>query len=300
MKRPVHSAKAPQVGLRLPPQKSLKTHFYKDVLSPVKFVWAVFSLILMVLSLAWGLQWPGWTIVNIAHRGGIIPGYPENTLVAYRNALSLGADVIEIDLRGTKDGEIVILHDETLDRTTDGTGKVTEYSLRELKKLNAGGGESIPTYKEVLGLISGSGVKLLLDIKISAILDKSKVVRLTEQHGAVLDVIVGVRNLDDLRQFQQLNPNIRTLGFIGKPEEVDDFVVAGVDIIRLWPEWIKADKGMVRRIQGLGRPVWTTANDAPREELEELIRLGVNGILSDFPEVMADLIVDIKAGRGDR
>ncbi|MDH3338333.1 MAG: glycerophosphodiester phosphodiesterase family protein, partial [Gammaproteobacteria bacterium] len=233
----------------------------------------------------------------IAHRGGIVPGYAENTLAAYRRAISFGVDVIEIDLRGTRDGEVIILHDETLDRTTDGTGKVTDFTLEELKQLNAGGGESIPTYAEVLGLVADTGVKLLLDIKVSPVLDKGKVVRLTESHDAVLDVIVGVRTLSDLRKFRRLNPNIRTLGFIRRPEDIDDFVAGGIDIIRLWPEWIRADQEIVRNVHDLGKPVWTTAADAPREVLEELIGSGVNGILSDFPEVTSSVMADFEARR---
>ncbi len=251
----------------------------------------------ILLATAWGSQWPDWTVLNIAHRGGIVPGYAENTLAAYRRAISFGVDVIEIDLRGTRDGEVIILHDETLDRTTDGTGKVTDYTLAELKQLNAGSGESIPTYAEVLDLVTDTGVKLLLDIKVSPVLDKEKVVRLTESHDAVLDVIVGVRTLDDLRQFRRLNPNIRTLGFIRRLEDIDDFVAGGVDIIRLWPEWIRADQEIVGKVQGLGKPVWTTAADAPSEVLEELIRSGVNGILSDVPEVTSRVMADFEARR---
>ena len=254
----------------------------------------------ILVTLAFGSQFTEQAVVNVAHRGGIVPGYPENTLTAYRRAISHGVDVIEIDLRGTRDGEVIILHDETLDRTTDGTGKVTDYTLKELKQLDAGGGESIPTYEEVLDLVQGTGVKLLLDIKVSPVLDKQKVVRLTEKHRAVLDVIAGVRTLNDLKRFHQLDPNIRTLGFIRRPEDIDDFIAAGVDIIRLWPEWIRADEGIVRKVQGLGRPVWTTAGDASREVLEELIISRVNGILSDFPEMTSKVIIEHQAKRRER
>ena len=267
--------------------------WYSRVSSPRAMGFGVVCCIL--LTPAWGSQCPDWTVLNIAHRGGIVPGYAENTLAAYRRAISIGVDVIEIDLRGTRDGEVIVLHDETLDRTTDGSGMVTDRTLDELKQLNAGGGESIPSYAEVLELAANSGVKLLLDIKVSTVLDKEKVVRLTESHDAVLDVIVGVRTLSDLRKFRQLNPNIRTLGFIRRPEDIDDFVAGGVDIIRLWPEWIRADQEIVRKVQGLGKPVWTTAADAPREVLEELIDSGVNGILSDFPELAFRVMADFEA-----
>lgn len=250
------------------------------------------------LSEAAAPGWPEWTIAFVAHRGGIVPGYPENTIAAFRQAIKHGAEVIEIDMRGTKDGEIVIMHDETLDRTTNGKGKVSDYTLAELKKLNAGGGERVPSYEEVLQLVAGAGVKLLLDIKESPLLDKRKVVRLTDKYNAALNVIVGPRNLDDLRAFRALNPNLRTLGFIRNIKDIESFAQAGVDIIRLWPKWIYANPDLVRKVHQLGKPVWTTANDAPREELEKLIKLGVNGILSDLPEVMNKLLADMKKARG--
>ena len=253
--------------------------------------------ILATASSAAGLDWPEGNVAFVAHRGGIVPGYPENTLAAFRQAIKHGAEVIEVDLRGTKDGEVVIMHDETLDRTTNGTGNVTDYTLAELKKLEAGGGERIPTYEEALQLVAGSGVQLLLDIQESPVLDKRKVVRLTDKYNAALNVIVGLRNLDDLRAFRALNPNLRTLGFIPDIKDIGPFAQAGVDIIRLWPQWIYATAELVNKVHHLGKPVWTTANDAPREELEKLIKLGVNGILSDRPEVMNKLLTDMKKTR---
>lgn len=275
--------------------------------------------------------YPEWSVVNVGHRG-LAEGFPENTLAAFENSIEIGVDVIEIDLRGTADGEVVILHDETVDRTTDGSGAVTEMTLEEVKALDAGSwydpefaGERIPTYEEVLDLVSGTGVKLLLDIKLSPVLDKERIVRLTERFGAELDVIAGVRSVDDLREFRALNPNLRTLGFIPDSGAIEEFHQAGIDIIRLWPDWItdsrdtprcqadvkrrqhQYERGMiddpgsksclVQRVHDLGLPVWATANDASREELDELVRLRVNGILTDLPLVLAGLLEDIEAGR---
>ena len=107
---------------------------------------------------------PSEKVLFIAHRGGIMPGYPENTLAAFRQAIKLGAGVIEIDLRGSKDGEIVIMHDETVDRTTNGHGRVAEHTLAELLQLDAGQGESIPTFAQVLELVQGTDAQLLTDI----------------------------------------------------------------------------------------------------------------------------------------
>ena len=236
-------------------------------------------------------------VVNIAHRGGIVEGYPENTLAAFRRAITVGAMVIEIDIRGTKDGQVVILHDETLDRTTNAKGSVSNYTLEELKEFDAGCGERIPTYEEVLELVSKTGVNLLLDIKMSPKLDKRKVVRLTEKHGAVSDVIVGVRNLDDFAEFQALNPNLRTLGFIATPFEIGKFATAGVDIIRLWSWWIFLYPELVTTVRQSGKPVWASAGSASRQDLKKLIMMGVNGIITDQPEVLAGLLDDIESSR---
>lgn len=240
---------------------------------------------------------PASCVAWVAHRGGIVQGYPENTLAAFRHAIESGAAAIEIDLRGTKDGAIVVMHDEQVDRTTDGRGAVADRSLAELRKLDAGRGERIPTYEEVLQLVAGTGVVLVLDIKEGGVLDRQKVIRLTEEHNAVLNVIVGVRNLDDLRTFRALNPNLRTLGFIEEIEDIGPYVQAGIDIIRLWPEWIHATPGLVNTVHQLGKPVWTTAGDAPRDELESLIKLGVNGIVSDQPALMSGLLAEMSKCR---
>ena len=268
--------------------------------------------------------YPAWSVALVGHRG-LSAGFPENTLAAFRNAIAIGVEVIELDLRGTADGEVVVLHDQTVDRTTDGSGDVSALTLAQVKMLDAGSyldpkfrDERIPTFREVLELVRGTGVKLLLDIKLSEVLDKAQIVRLTESYGATLDVIVGVRSVEDLREFRALNPNLRTLGFIPEARDVDAFVGAGVDMVRLWPEWILADRDspaclaaraaraasttvsascLVQHVHDLGKPVWTTAGESPRAALEELVRLRVNGILTDVPEVLAGLLADIERAR---
>jgi glycerophosphoryl diester phosphodiesterase len=263
---------------------------------------------------------PDWDVVVVAHRG-MAAGYPENTLAAYRNSVALGFSAIEIDLRATSDGHMVIVHDETVDRTTDGSGEVGQMTLAEIKALDAGrhvgpefAGERIPTYQEVLAALRGSGTKLVLDLKPSEALDSERVVRLTEQHGAVLDVIVGPRSVAGLQEIKKLNPNLRTLGLVPGPEfeppdpaAIEEFALAGADMIRLWPSWIFTDRGpgagtgkseLVARLHHLGKPVWVTADtlyrdinpECPREDLRELVRLGVNGIITDVPVLCREVV----------
>lgn len=264
----------------------------------------------------------GSDIELINHRG-LSPGFPENTLAAFRNSVALGVDSIEIDMRATKDGEIVIMHDTTVDRTTDGTGAVDQLTLAEIKQLDAGGGERVPTYEEALHAVKGTGVRLLLDIKTAAVTERA--VRLTEQHDMVDQVIVGPRTVANLQAFKALNPDLATLGFIATPADATPMIEAGVDYIRLWPHWIlpsrddaacqadyaarvaafqRGDRDhpgsascIVQQVLDQGTPVWSTVNDMPYAGMDELLGLGVTGILSDLPAELDRLIETIDAER---
>jgi glycerophosphoryl diester phosphodiesterase len=253
----------------------------------------IVGLMVVWIVRAMAMDSPTWDVVFIAHRGGIVPGYPENTIAAFRNAIEHGADAIEMDLRSTKDGEVVIIHDTTLDRTTTGRGNVIEHTLGEVKKLDAGHGERVPTYEEVLRLVAGRSVQLVLDIDEQP-LDTRKVVQLTARYRSTLRVIAGVRRLEDLQTFQTLDPSIRTVGFVQDIASIEPFVLAGVDIVRVRPEWIHQDPNLTEKLHKAGKPVWTTAGDAPREELKRLMDLGVNGIISDRPELMNALLGEMR------
>lgn len=242
-------------------------------------------------------------IAVVAHRG-LVKGFPENTLIAYRQALKLGVDFIEVDLRMTQDRIPIIIHDDSVDRTTDGQGEVKTFTLSELKRLDAGriagskfAGEQIPAFEEVLALIMPLGGKLLLDIKSGRNLDCQEVVRLLEQQNAIKNVVVGARSVEDIRLFRSLNPDIRILGFIPGDRYIEEFVKAGADIIRLWHRWIQANSAVIDKVRQFKRPVWVTAGLAGREELSELIRFGASGILTDQSEVLMALLADLRSGR---
>lgn len=273
--------------------------------------------------------YPGDEITLVNHRG-LSPGYPENTLVAFRNSIAMGVDAIEIDLRATKDGEIVIMHDDTVDRTTDGAGKVSDLTLAQIKALDAGSyagaqfaGQKVPTFEEALATAKGTGVRLLLDIKTAAVTERS--VRLAEQYGMVDQVIVGPRTVQNLKDFKALDPNLTTLGFIATPADAKPMIEAGVDYIRLWPYWILPSRDdaackveyaarvaafergerdhpgsascLLQQVNDMGAPVWSTVNDLDYAGMDELARLGVTGILSDLPAELDRLLEDVDADR---
>ena len=264
----------------------------------------IVALAVAVFSLGFaidGIAASGLGIVVIAHRGGA-PGYPENTLPAFAHGVELGVDVIEADLQMTKDGVIVILHEDTVEYTANGTGFVSDYTFDELRKLDAGShagpefaGEPIPTLAEALELVIPLGGKLLLDVKDSNNLDCEEIVRLIEEHDAVLDVIVGVRSIDAVRLFRSLNPNIRLLGFIPGLNDIEPFITAGVDILRLWARWIRVYPPSIEKVHELGRAVWVTSGYADRDELAELIDAGADGFITDLPDVLIALL-DEKGG----
>src|SRR5260221_5656519 len=93
-------------------------------------------------------------MLRIAHRGA--SGYePENTLISFQKALQLGADMLELDVRVSKDGFVVVIHDRKVDRITNGKGKVNTLTLEELKHLDVGSQQTISTLQEVLDLVAG-------------------------------------------------------------------------------------------------------------------------------------------------
>jgi glycerophosphoryl diester phosphodiesterase len=257
-------------------------------------------------------------VVIAAHRG-MAAGYPENTLAAFRHSASAGFPVIEVDLRATADGHIVIMHDETVDRTTRGTGEVRRMTLAEIRSLDAGShagpqfaGEPVPTYPETLHALRGLGATLILDIKQEAMLDNERVVRMAE-HGEDPGVIIAARSITDLVDFRRLSPGLRTLGLVPGPESgppdpaaIEEFAQAGAHIIRLWPRWIFASSQnaapgqspLVQRLHDLGKSAWSTADtlygdispDHPREDLTRLVRLGTDGIITNLPELLQDVL----------
>src|SRR5689334_15892163 len=101
----------------------------------------------------------GRPCVRIAHRGASAQ-YPENTLLAFERAIAQGVDMIELDVRLTHDGELVVIHDATLDRTTNGVGLVRDRSLNDLRPLDAGLGQRVPLLAEVIDLVADIAVRL--------------------------------------------------------------------------------------------------------------------------------------------
>ena len=156
--------------------------------------------------------------LNLGHRGAREVA-PENTLASFHKALELGADGIELDVMLSRDKRVVVIHDRRIDRTTDGTGRVEDLSLAELKALDAGSwfggdyaGERIPTLEEVVEALPPHTI-INVELKSLALFDsrlEQEVVHLIERHGLTRRIIVSSFNPLSIRKVAHLNPTIET------------------------------------------------------------------------------------------
>jgi glycerophosphoryl diester phosphodiesterase len=148
----------------------------------------------------------------IGHRGAA--GYePENTLRSFQKAIELGVDWIELDVRRTADGHIVVIHDDTVDRTTNGRGKVAEMTLAEIKRLDAGKGEHVPTLQEVIDLAKGR-VKMIIELKLEGL--EADVLNAVDQNGLFEESLISSFHFYSLRRVKEISPGILTAAIASK------------------------------------------------------------------------------------
>ncbi|OYT28338.1 MAG: glycerophosphodiester phosphodiesterase [Thermofilum sp. ex4484_79] len=145
---------------------------------------------------------------------------PENTLTSFKKAIEIGVDYIELDVRMTRDNQLVVIHDETVDRTTNGTGNVSSYTLNELKELDAGSwfskefrGEKIPTLREALELIDNN---CIVEIELKEDNLEEKVGLLLEELGMTGNVIVSSFNKQRIYKFKTIFKKVPTVLITGR------------------------------------------------------------------------------------
>jgi glycerophosphoryl diester phosphodiesterase len=229
---------------------------------------------------------------KIAHRGAS-GNFPENTRLAFEKAIEARVDMIEFDCQLTKDGHVVVFHDERLERTARAKGEVKNYTLAELKKLDIGGwrkkahkGERILTLEEVLEVV-GQRVNLCLDIKQFAESPQGIELKLLFilSHYDYLDrAILSSFDYRCLDRVRELAPEARLGIIFGSGIAQDPFVAAR----RLTAASILVQKELATREflqqawgEGLDVYVWTL-NEV--RDMEKFASIGVQGIISDFPE----------------
>jgi len=235
-------------------------------------------------------------VLVIAHRGA--SGLrPENTLAAFRDALTEGADGLELDVRATADGELVVLHDKTVNRTTNGGGNVSGKTAAEVERLDAGswfrsefGNERVPLLRQVLNLTS-DGVLLDLEIKEKPgnTLFLHRFVDLLREQDCTDRVVVTSMNPKVLKRLRDVDASLRLGPVVTGPYGADLFQS---DFAALACSQEVVDKRCVRRAHERGIAVWVwTVNDLSRAA--KFAELGVDGIITNYPGQVREVLREL-------
>ncbi len=237
-----------------------------------------------------------YTPLVIAHRG-LSSRFPENTMRSIREALRLRVDAIEIDVRSTKDGVLILMHDETLDRTTDGRGAVGELTWSEISRLDAGSwmspdfaGERVPRLDEVLAEVAG---RVVLHIEVKEPATVRRIVHTVKLHKAEEWVVIASFHEEALTRSRQLEPRIPVTLIAGPlqvergggPENLIFRAVArGACGLALHHSLITRDLTHYARARNMSLVAWTV-NDP--SEARRLAEAGVGAIVTDAPDNIA-------------
>ena len=228
------------------------------------------------------------TCLNIAHRGASGEGLaPENTLAAFRLALGHGADVVELDVHRTKDGQVVVMHDATLDRTTNLTGAVRDLNLRDLIEADAGKGERVPTLAEALELIRGKAV-VLIEIKPDDITEK--VMEIIMETEATDFIVVQSFHPQVVADAGRLLPQVPRGLLIGREGDMirqAESVGAGIVV----PSYTLVTETLIQGIRAQGLDLYTYTVDA-EADMHRMIDLGVDGIITNYPNKLQAVTSD--------
>jgi len=198
------------------------------------------------------------------HRGNPAE-HPENTIKSFRSAIAAGCDLIECDVHLSSDGRLVVIHDHTLERTTNGRGLVRDHTAAELRRLDAGHGEHIPLLQEVIELALGK-VGLVIEIKQIPIQYpglEEKLVAMLRQLGAVEECAVVSFYHPAIKLLREMEPKLQ-LGILEGARPIDPARMlreAGADVFS--PHWGATDPQLVKEIHAAGGAVgvWTVDDD---------------------------------------
>lgn len=232
-------------------------------------------------------------VLHIGHKGAA--GYaPENTLASFQKALDLNVDMVELDVHKSKNGKIIVIHDNTVDKTTNGSGKVGELTLKELKKLDirpingarqTGEGERIPTLTEVLDLIDG---KIKINIEIKARDAAKGVVKIIEKYVqknyTYKSFLVSSFDYRNLIKIRLLNSKIR-LGIITKRKLVflNLLFAQLINAYSINILYTSVSKKIIKEAHALSLKVFVWTVNEP-QNIKRMKKLGVDGIFSDYPD----------------
>lgn len=261
-----------------------------------------------------GNPWLERRVLNYAHQGGAREG-PSSTLEAMRRAVAVGAHALELDVHCTADGEIVVCHDATVDRTTEGSGRITDMTLAEVRRLDnaywwrpgevvdheegpwplRGQGHGIPTLHEVLEAFPG--VFLNFDLKEPGY--EALVAAVLREHGRGDDVIVASFEDEATDRFREVAGEVPTSAgtaataaffyAVREGRRAPAMPHAALQVPPTYGDTVIVDAAFVEAAHeaGLAVHVWTIDE---ADEMRRLVQLGVDGIMTDRPSVLASVL----------
>jgi glycerophosphoryl diester phosphodiesterase len=226
----------------------------------------------------------------IAHRGAN-RHRPENSLAAFEKALEFGAHVIETDVRATRDGHAILMHDDTVKRTTGGVGAVAEMSLEDIKSLKLGNGQDIPTVREALELLRG---RCLVNLELKDPGSVAAAGEIVREMKLWKEVIFSSFSGPWLVDLKLRYPNAR-LSFISDDRKQDCVRIASslkAESVNIHARIATKQLVLHAHSSGLDVNVWTV--NSPRR-IRKLIVIGADGIISDKPDVARRVLESLRA-----
>ncbi|CAM3992072.1 glycerophosphodiester phosphodiesterase [Mesobacillus thioparans] len=227
----------------------------------------------------------------LAHRG-FAAEYPENTMIAFKEAEKAGADGLELDVQMTKDGELVVIHDEKVDRTTDGTGLVMDYNYKDLRKLDARfkfkalpEKQQIPALSEVLEWLSKTGLSCNIELKNTIVPYEGmeeKVIKMVRDYQLSDRVIISSFNHYSIVRSYMLAPEIEIAPLLSEGLYMPWVYAQSIRASGFHPHWRAAPDQIIKASLESGIEVrpYTVNKDA---ELERLFRVNCSGVITDDP-----------------
>jgi glycerophosphoryl diester phosphodiesterase len=223
--------------------------------------------------------------IVIAHRGASSDA-PENTMKAFSRAIEIGADMIELDIHMTLDNQLVCIHDNDLDRTTNGTGFINELTLEEIQSYDAGDGQIVPSLEKVLALCKD---RIMLDIELKEFDIEQNVLSVVERYKMLEEVIFSSFYHGSVLTLKKLNTSCRTAILFDSPiEDIVDYALS-IQANAINPPFDMIDIDLVESVHSAGLQVypWTVNSKATATKL---LTFEVDGLITDEPEMMKRLI----------
>lgn len=219
----------------------------------------------------------------VGHRG--VAGLkPENTIKGFHYAIELGVDYIECDLHLSRDRQLVVMHDTSVDRTTNGRGAIRDLSFARIRSLDAGEGEQVPTLDEVLEIVQGE-VHLLIELKGIGV--ESSAINAVKAHGMEEEVTFSSFSLERLAAVRAMGKEYRVRAILPNPTDFElaratEMNAVGIDI-----RYTNASFRTVEAAQALGLEVLAWNPDSWHEQ-QVMIALGVDGVSSNRPDILLE------------